>query len=66
MSARPSTRRNGGTRLLADLAYEACKLPCGPFGSIFFGGGTPSLMPPETVAALVDAAGRHWGFAARH
>jgi len=23
-------------------------------GSVFFGGGTPSLMPPETVAALLD------------
>jgi oxygen-independent coproporphyrinogen-3 oxidase len=30
---------------------------------MFFGGGTPSLMPPETVAALIEAAGRHWGFA---
>ena len=32
-------------------------------GSIFFGGGTPSLMPPATVAALIDAARGHWGFA---
>ena len=23
--------------------------------SIFFGGGTPSLMAPETVAAVIDA-----------
>ncbi len=28
--------------------------------SIFFGGGTPSLMPPDTVAALIEAARRHW------
>ena len=27
---------------------------------IFFGGGTPSLMPPATVAALIDAAAQHW------
>ena len=27
-----------------------------PLGSIFFGGGTPSLMQPETVAALIDDA----------
>lgn len=46
--------------LLADLAYEAAALPGRRLGSIFFGGGTPSLMPPETVAALIDAAARHW------
>lgn len=48
--------------LLADLAYEAAILPGRPLGSIFFGGGTPSLMPPETVAAVLDAAERAWGF----
>jgi oxygen-independent coproporphyrinogen-3 oxidase len=48
--------------LLADLAWEAKAAPGGRLGSIFFGGGTPSLMPPETVAALIGAAERHWGF----
>jgi oxygen-independent coproporphyrinogen-3 oxidase len=48
--------------LLADLAHEAAVGPRGPLGSIFFGGGTPSLMPPATVAALIAAAERHWGF----
>ncbi|QIG79276.1 radical SAM family heme chaperone HemW [Stakelama tenebrarum] len=48
--------------LLADLAHEAAQLPGRSLGSIFFGGGTPSLMPPETVAALIDAAARHWSF----
>ncbi|AJP73979.1 radical SAM family heme chaperone HemW [Sphingomonas hengshuiensis] len=48
--------------LLADLAYEAAALPGRRLGSIFFGGGTPSLMPPATVAALIEAAGRHWAF----
>ena len=28
--------------------------------SIFFGGGTPSLMPPETVAALIERVKTHW------
>ncbi len=28
--------------------------------SIFFGGGTPSLMQPATVAAVLDAIARHW------
>ncbi|MEA3002777.1 MAG: hypothetical protein QOH81_1565 [Sphingomonadales bacterium] len=50
--------------LLADLAWEAGAVPQGPLSSIFFGGGTPSLMAPETVAALIGAAERHWGFAA--
>ncbi|MDP8912181.1 MAG: radical SAM protein, partial [Pseudomonadota bacterium] len=49
--------------LLRDLAYEAAEVPEGVVGSIFFGGGTPSLMPPETVAAVIAAAERHWGFA---
>ncbi|MEE4288471.1 MAG: radical SAM family heme chaperone HemW [Erythrobacter sp.] len=30
--------------------------------SIFFGGGTPSLMPPALVAALLAEAERLWGF----
>ncbi|GGA57870.1 radical SAM family heme chaperone HemW [Sphingomonas psychrolutea] len=46
--------------LLADLAYEAAALPGRRLGSIFFGGGTPSLMPPATVAAVIDAATRYW------
>ena len=46
--------------LLADLAHEAALLPGRRLGSIFFGGGTPSLMPPETVAAVIDAATRAW------
>ena len=49
--------------LLADMAYEADAFPKRPLTSIFFGGGTPSLMPPQTVAALIAAAERHWGFA---
>jgi oxygen-independent coproporphyrinogen-3 oxidase len=49
--------------LLADMVYEAALTPGRKLTSIFFGGGTPSLMPPSTVAALIDAAERHWGFA---
>ncbi len=51
------------TALLADLAHEAAMLPGRKLQSIFFGGGTPSLMPPETVAAILDAAEKAWGFA---
>jgi oxygen-independent coproporphyrinogen-3 oxidase len=50
------------TALLADLAWEAERTAGRRLGSIFFGGGTPSLMPPQTVAALLGAAERHWGF----
>jgi oxygen-independent coproporphyrinogen-3 oxidase len=48
--------------LLQDLAHEA-RQASGKLNSIFFGGGTPSLMPPETVASLIAAAERHWGLA---
>ncbi|HEX8063106.1 MAG TPA: radical SAM family heme chaperone HemW [Allosphingosinicella sp.] len=50
--------------LLKDLAWEAEAWPRGPLASIFFGGGTPSLMAPATVAALIEAADRYWGLAA--
>jgi len=46
--------------LLRDLAHEAAALPGRRLGSIFFGGGTPSLMPPATVAAIIAAATTHW------
>ena len=46
--------------LLADLAHEAALLPGHRLTSIFFGGGTPSLMDPSTVEAVIAAARRHW------
>jgi putative oxygen-independent coproporphyrinogen III oxidase len=46
--------------LLADLAHEASVLPGRTLTSIFFGGGTPSLMDPATVSAIIRAAGKHW------
>ncbi len=49
--------------LLADLAHEARLTEGRKLGSIFFGGGTPSLMPPATAAALISAAEAHWSFA---
>lgn len=33
--------------------------------SIFFGGGTPSLMPPSTVAAIIDTIAQHYDIAAQ-
>jgi oxygen-independent coproporphyrinogen-3 oxidase len=49
--------------LLADLAHEARLLPGRSLTSIFFGGGTPSLMEPATVAAVIAAARGHWATA---
>ena len=46
--------------LIADLAHEASLLPGRKLTSIFFGGGTPSLMEPATAAAIIEAAQRHW------
>ena len=42
--------------LRQELAWEARRLGRRPLASIFFGGGTPSLMAPETVAALIADA----------
>ena len=49
--------------LLADLRHEAHLEGDEPLSSIFFGGGTPSLMPPELVGELIDAASNLFGFA---
>ena len=46
--------------LIADLAHEARMLPGRKLTSIFFGGGTPSLMDPATVEAIIGAATAHW------
>lgn len=49
--------------LLADMRHEAALAGGEALHSIFFGGGTPSLMPPALVAALLAEAERLWGFA---
>ena len=46
--------------LLTDLAHEARLLPGRALTSIFFGGGTPSLMDPATVESVIDAATTCW------
>ena len=46
--------------LLRELAHFAARTPGRTLASIFFGGGTPSLMPPTAVAAIIDAATGHW------
>ena len=49
--------------LIADMRHEARLAGGEPLDSVFFGGGTPSLMPPALVAALLVEAERLWGFA---
>ena len=49
--------------LIADLRHEADACGGERLDSVFFGGGTPSLMPPALVAALLEEAERLWGFA---
>jgi oxygen-independent coproporphyrinogen-3 oxidase len=53
--------------LLADMAWEAERAAKADkteaLTSIFFGGGTPSLMPPALVARLLAEAEARWGFA---
>jgi oxygen-independent coproporphyrinogen-3 oxidase len=46
-----------GRALLAELEHEAARAGRRRLASIFFGGGTPSLMPPEVVGALIERAG---------
>jgi len=49
--------------LIADMRHEAAKGANEALDSVFFGGGTPSLMPPALVAVLLAEAERLWGFA---
>ena len=46
--------------LLKDLAYYDYLKESHHVTSIFFGGGTPSLMAPDTVAALIDSVAKQY------
>jgi len=43
-----------------EIETSAARAPGREVTSIFLGGGTPSLMKPQTVGAILDAIGRHW------
>ena len=49
--------------LLRELDRHAALTQDRVLNSIFFGGGTPSLMPPNMVGRLIDRARGHWPFA---
>ena len=48
------------TALLAELDHYADRTPGRTVTSIFFGGGTPSLMEPSTAAAVIDRVAERW------
>ncbi len=43
-----------------EIAATAARVPGRTVSTIFFGGGTPSLMKPQTVGAILDAVAAHW------
>jgi oxygen-independent coproporphyrinogen-3 oxidase len=47
----------------AEIATTAAHVPGRTVSSIFFGGGTPSLMQPSSVQTILDCIGRHWAIA---
>ncbi|MBK0326038.1 coproporphyrinogen III oxidase [Rhodobacteraceae bacterium F11138] len=51
------------TAYISELNRVAALAPNRTLRSIFFGGGTPSLMDPDTVSQIIQAASRHWNFA---
>jgi putative oxygen-independent coproporphyrinogen III oxidase len=47
----------------AEIAATAERVPGRTVSSIFFGGGTPSLMAPQTLGAILDAIAANWSVA---
>src|SRR3989442_4244367 len=47
----------------SEIAHAAARAPGRTVSSIFFGGGTPSLMAPQAAGAILDAIARHWPIA---
>jgi oxygen-independent coproporphyrinogen-3 oxidase len=45
---------------LRELTHMAALAPDREVSSVFFGGGTPSLMQPSTTGAILDAIASHW------
>jgi oxygen-independent coproporphyrinogen-3 oxidase len=44
----------------SEIAVTAARVPDRTVSSIFVGGGTPSLMQPQSVQAILDAIAKHW------
>jgi oxygen-independent coproporphyrinogen-3 oxidase len=56
----PPDQARYAAAFVREIAATAERVPGRTVSSIFLGGGTPSLMEPATVGAILDAIGRHW------
>jgi putative oxygen-independent coproporphyrinogen III oxidase len=63
VSHRPIDQARFVRAFTAEIAATAARTPGRMVSTVFFGGGTPSLMEPATVAAILDAVARHWRIA---
>jgi oxygen-independent coproporphyrinogen-3 oxidase len=45
---------------VTEIGSTATRIGARTVSTIFLGGGTPSLMQPNTVGAILDAIGKHW------
>lgn len=48
---------------MSEVRAAGAMTPGRTVDTVFFGGGTPSLMPPETVGAVIEAIGEVWTLA---
>jgi oxygen-independent coproporphyrinogen-3 oxidase len=44
----------------SEIAATAARVPNRTVSTIFFGGGTPSLMQPSSVQTILDCIAKHW------
>lgn len=60
VSHRPVDQPRFVRAFTAEIAATAALTPGRSVSTVFFGGGTPSLMEPATVAAVLNAIAHHW------
>jgi oxygen-independent coproporphyrinogen-3 oxidase len=63
VSHRPIDQPRFVRAFAAEIAATAARTPGRTVSSVFFGGGTPSLMEPATVGAVLEAIAHHWRIA---
>ena len=64
VSAASPARQRFASRLVAEVSLAAPAWPDPrPFDTVYFGGGTPSRLPPEDLARVLDACRMHLAFA---
>ena len=59
----PAAERAGFAALAAAEVAQAARTFAGPVDTVFFGGGTPTLLPPADLAAILSAIATHLGLA---